>query len=155
MSATVLLFDEARRKRAGGGRTGQRAMILDAIAQGLMADFACWPWVIVDEAIRKAAESLDAGGSFLDAIEASEQIMLNHKTETTGSGQRLKLILQRRERRQQVHFCMAARIINRKINNALQRHHALLRARRIIEGGGSINAALYGALGNSEEASEP
>lgn len=125
-----------------------RATLLDSIAQVLMDDCADSPWWVVSEAIFAAGESLSGGGSFLDAVEAAEKVILAHHT-ARGNRAPIKNITANRRQRQEAFFQLAARIIEDRLKDQTwNKHYALARARRVIEGGGTVGAALHHALGD-------
>lgn len=129
-----------------------RETLLENLSSVLMADHAALPWVVIDEALRAASEALEAGGMFLDAIVACEQVILAQRESETGRNHKLiDTIFRRRERRHQAFFNLAARVIDARLpGNSVHKHYALLRARRVIEGGGTINVALRHALGDDD-----
>lgn len=125
-----------------------RATLLDSIAQVLMHDYVDSPWEVIHEAICAAGEALSGGGSFLDAVEASENIILAHHV-ATGNRPMAESISAQRRQRQDAFFELASRIIEDRLKNQTwNKHYALARARRVIEGGGTVGAALHHALGD-------
>lgn len=146
MSAIIYNFDATRRAPATGNTT-LRDRIKGQIAQAIMEDYGDWPWPVVKQAIEAAGDRIDRDGTLLDAIEASEQVFLDHRAAEAG---KRNLIAQRRQHRREALFRQAARAINGRLHSKgqwLHRHYALLRARRVIERGGTISAALRDALG--------
>lgn len=142
MSAMILPF---KRPAENAHLSTLRATLLDTITQVLMDDCADLPWEIIHEATCAAGEALSAGGSFLDAVEASENTIL-----ATGNRPIPAAITLRRHQRQAAFFQLAARIIDDRLKTKTwNKHYALARARRIIEGGGTIGAALHHALGDN------
>jgi len=151
MSATILPFARPSATLATEKLpTKTRDTLLEAISNVVITDYAYLPWAIIEEALRAASDALDAGGMFLDAIVACDQVLLTSRPGQHGNNHRLlEAIAKRRERRQQAFFNLAARIIDARLqDHSEHKHYALLRARRVIEGGGTINAALYHALGD-------
>lgn len=149
MSATILPFHKPDSRPVITQRmaNSMQARILDDIAQVVLQDYAAWPYVVADEAIRAASEVLASGGSFLDAVEAAENIVISHSPAETR--QLTASLLKRRARRQEAFFNLAARVIEDRLQaKPWDKHYALTRARRVIEGGGTINAALCHALGD-------
>lgn len=125
-----------------------RATLLDTIAQVLMDDYADSPWEVIHEAICAAGEALSDGGSFLDAVEASENIILAHHV-AHGNRPMAEAITSQRRQRQDAFFHLAALIIDDRLKDQTwNKHYALARARRIIEGGGTVGSALHHALGD-------
>lgn len=144
MSAVILPF---KRAALPEHRLSLRGLLLDTIAQSLMADYGHVTWPAVDDAIRAAGEALSAGGSFLDALDASEKIILVH---ASGDNQPiLDALSTQRRQRQAAFFALAARMIDDRLQDKpWNKHYALSRARRVIEGGGTIGVALCHALGD-------
>lgn len=145
MSAVILPF---KRAALPEHRLSLHGLLLDTIAQSLMADYGNVTWPAVDDAIRAAGEALSGGGSFLDALDASEKIILAHAA--GGNAQILAALSAERQQRQAAFFAMAARMIEDRLQQQpWDKHYALSRARRVIEGGGTIGAALHHALGDN------
>lgn len=147
MSAVILPF---KRTALPEHALSLRGLLLDTIAQSLMADYGNVAWPAVDDAIRAAGEALSAGGTFLDALDASEKVILVH---ASGDNQPILAALSmERRQRQAAFFAMAARMIEDRLrDNPWNKHYALSRARRVIEGGGTIGAALHHALGDDPQ----
>ncbi len=149
MPATVIDLNQFRR-RAGlaAVTTSFRDQAKEKIAQVIMQDYSDWPWPVVEQAIAAAKVSLDTDGTFLDAIEASEQVFVDNRRRTDHG--RLALLEERRKHRRDAFFKLASREIKDRLAGKaswLERHYALVRARRVIDGGGTIGAALRHALG--------
>lgn len=137
----VIDLDMARRARAvRPNPTMLRAIVHSATAQSVMEQYADRPWPVVDDAIRVAHEALDGGATILQALAVAEQCISRHKPSCL------------RERHNNAFFAMAARQIRDRLRNRPQvnYHRALIRARRIIEGGGSVGLAIYHALESGE-----
>lgn len=144
MNAVILPF---KRPTDNAHLSTLRATLLDTIAQVLMDDCADLPWEVIHEAICAAGEALSGGGSFLDAVEASEDTILAHHS---GNRPINAAITLRRRERQDAFFQLAARIIEDRLKNQTwNKHYALARARRVIESGGTVGAALHHALGDT------
>lgn len=153
MDAVILPFKRPGRAALCDGSPSPtlRATLLDAIAQAVMQDYATCPWPVIQDAIASAGEALTEGGSFFDAIEASESVILAYHN-IDGNLQLTNAIAKQRRRRQAAFFDQAARVIRDRLRNRhTDVHYALARARRVIEGGGTINAALCHALGDDFE----
>ncbi len=153
MNATILPFARPAATAAVEKLpTKTRDLLMETISNVIVTDYAALPWTIIDEALRAASEALDAHGTFLDAVVACEHVLLTSHPGAQGRNHRLlEAIAKRRERRQQAFFSLAARIIEARLPaHGEHKHYALLRARRVIEGGGTINAALYHALGDDD-----
>jgi len=151
MTATIIDFESIRARTPRAESVVPTVTFRDRvkhdIAQVVMEDYSDWPWPIVQQAIAAAAACLDADGTLLDAVEASEQIFLDHHPIESG---KRDLVAQRRQHRRAALFRQAARTIDERLRGTgkwLQRHYALVRARRVIDRGGTIGAALRAALG--------
>ncbi len=151
MTAIIIDLESVRRRTPRAEpvapATAFRDRVKHDIAQVVMEDYSDWPWPIVQQAIAAAAARLDADGTFLDAVETAEQVFLDHRAAESG---KRDLVVQRRQHRREAFFRQAARTIDDRLRGTgkwLQRHYALVRARRVIDRGGTIGAALRAALG--------
>lgn len=148
MGAVILPFKRPHRSALLANLSVMRAALLDTIAQVLMHDNADSPWEVIHEAICAAGEALHGGGSFLDAVDAAENTLLAHHVACGNRPPAETTNAQRRER-QDALFQIAACIIEHKLKeHTWNKHYALARARRVIEGGGTVGAALHHALGD-------
>lgn len=153
MDAVILPFKRPGRAAMSGGSSSPtlRATLLEAIAQTVTQDYAACPWPVIQDAIACADEALNNGESFFVAVEAAENVVLAHHQHGGNPILAQALAMQRR-RRQDAFFHQAARVIRDRLKNRyVDVHYALARARRVIEGGGTINAALHHALGDDFE----
>ncbi|MCK7495213.1 MAG: hypothetical protein MZW92_32030 [Comamonadaceae bacterium] len=127
-----------------------RAIIKDAIARTITEDYAGLPIVTVSLAIAEANSALDEDGSFADAVEASSVVLRQAMAEAAITVLHAPLW--------EMGYLKAAssRVVAAVLRErwtaehrpAEDYHYALCRARRIIDGGGCINIALYQALGD-------
>lgn len=135
----VIDFDPNRRRRVVADRPKPsmlRAIVHSATAQSVMDQHGTRPWPEVEEAIKTAHQALDAGATIMEALAAADECISRHQPAW------------KREQRNCAFFALAARQIRDRLRGRphINYHRAMVRARRIIEGGGTIGLALYHAL---------
>lgn len=151
MDAVILPFKRPGRALTCSPLPTLHARLIDTIAQTVMQDYAACPWPVIQDAIARADEALNNGESFFEAVEAAENVVLAHH-QRGGNPLLADALAKQRRRRQDAFFHQAARVIRDRLKNRhVDVHYALARARRVIEGGGTINAALHHALGDDFE----
>jgi hypothetical protein len=150
-------------------RAAQRNAAIDrqaekqAVATTICDLFAAWPIAVLERAIAAAHATLDAGGTFLDAMDAAEKILVQTSPrppypqylleQDQRNVERLAAYLRRREARRarlwaSVEQVIEARMLGRRFADIC---NALKRAQRVLEGGGTSGLAVYHALAPYED----
>lgn len=155
MSATILHFDEHRRRAQQ--RCGE-AMILsikDSVTQTIMHDYMHLPLATVALAIHAANQAIDLGGGLVGAVIASEDIIQTRCPGAVAIGtqgtQRLEIFLNSlHQHRVSAFLSLVGRQLQYLLSGRPQQeyHLAMVRARRVLDCGGTICAAMYHALGD-------
>ncbi len=137
MSATVVdLFSYRSQRNLQGTK--------DSVTQVIMENFKQHRVFAIAEGIGAANRVLDGGGSFLDAMDAAEKAILIADEKVTLDWAALKkaMAIVRRERLDPV---LRARMAGRPDDQVTA---ALERAHRVLDGGGTMGAAMWHALGD-------
>lgn len=133
-----------------------RDAIKDVLSQEAMREYASAPIEALTQAIEASNRIIDAGGTFMEAMEAIEAIVQDHqriKAVAIEEERNAKLIEVFHRRRGRLTDAMLS-LVNRHIRDRLTHrtemdiHYAILRARRVLEGGGTLGCALYHAIGH-------
>lgn len=136
-----------------------RDAIKDVITQEAMREYVTVPADIVKQAVEASNRIIDAGGTFMEAMEMVEAIVEDGRRqieqpqlniESLYNAERLAIFYRRRDRLTEAMIGL----VNRHIRDRLQGHsdidihYAIVRARRVLDGGGTLGCALYHAIGH-------
>jgi hypothetical protein len=138
MSATVVdLTTHRRNKRDLPG-------VKDSVAQVIMENFRQHKVFAIAEGIGVANRVIDGGGSFLDAIDAAEKAILiaDEKVALDWATLKNEMTIVRRERLEPI---LRERMAGRPDDQVTA---ALECAHRVLDGGGTMGAAMWRALGD-------
>lgn len=146
MSATVVdLATHRRNKRDLPG-------VKDSVAQVIMEHFKQHPVADIAAGIHAANRVIDGGGSFLAAMDSAEKTiqMAAACRVPDQNAVRLALFHKRRERRIAVFMELAECVLRMRLGGRPESEitAALDRARRVLNGGGTLCVAMYHALGD-------
>jgi hypothetical protein len=138
MTATVV--DLSTHRRFKRDLTG----VKDSVTQVIMENFRQHKVFAVAEGIGAANRVIDGGGSFLDAMDAAEKAILiaGEKVVLDWGALKKAMAIIRRERLDPI---LRARMAGRPEDQVAA---ALARAHRVLDGGGTMGAAMWGALGD-------
>lgn len=133
-----------------------RDAIKDVITQEAMREYAAATVDALKQAIEASNRIIDAGGTFMEAMEAIEAIVQDHQIinaatlEEQRNAKRLDVFNRRRDRLTEAMLSLVNRHIRDRLTHRtdMDVHYAILRARRVLEGGGTLGCALYHALGH-------
>lgn len=155
MSAIISL-DAFRLKR---GKPSLRDQLEDAIATHLRQTYPQYPWMAHWDAIDVARTLLDRGGSVLDAREAAEQALLLRYRPSSETDWQTEQDIANEWRL--INYKLRCSIVEAQLTKAMREirtnlkdrpmaeiFDAMQRARRVLDGGGTVDAAVYQALKN-------
>lgn len=133
-----------------------RDAIKDVLTQEAMREYACAPVEALKQAIEASNRIIDAGGTFMEAMEAIEAIVQDHQRitavaiEEERNAKRLEVFYRRRDRLTEAMLSLVNRHIRDRLAHRtdMDIHYAILRARRVLDGGGTLGCALYHAIGH-------
>lgn len=150
MTAAVINLDTYRQRRqlpATAIQRSGREIIKEAIRQTLMEDFATLPISTLCAAAQEAAHVVDTGGTFAEAVEAACLVI---RTGAIGSvpGSFARLLSAECAFLRKARLNVVAGVLRARGLKGFEYHQAMVIARRIVEGGGTITTALYQALGD-------
>lgn len=150
MTAAVINLNTYRQRRqppATNTPRDGREIIKDAIRQTLMEDFGTLPLSTIACAIQESARVIDTGGTFAEAVEASCLVI---RTGYIGAvpGSFAKLLSAECAFLRKSRLNVVAGVLRTRGLKGFEYHQAMVIARRIIDGGGTITIALYQALGD-------
>ena len=115
-----------------------RALIVDAISQLIMEDFASLPLPTITLAIQECSRVMHNGGCFIDAFQAASDVL---RRALQGSPFLWELALLRKAR-----IAVVESVIRKRLP-AAEYQESLMRAKRVVQGGGCISVAIYQAMG--------
>jgi hypothetical protein len=138
MTATVV--DLSTHRRFKRDLTG----VKDSVAQVIMENFRQHRVFAIAEGIGAANRVIDGGGSFIEAVDAAEKAILiaDEKVPLDWAALKKAMAIVRRERLDPV---LRARMAGRPEDQIIA---ALARAHRVLDGGGTMGAAMWRALGD-------
>lgn len=152
----ILSLDSFRRKR---GKPCLRDQLEDAIATYLRSTYPHYPWMAHMDATDVARAMLDQGGSLTDAREAAEQSMLLRYQPSSEDDRQTATDIANEWR--SINYKLRTSLIEAQMTKVMREikprlrdkplaviFEAQERARRVLEGGGTISAAVYRALKN-------
>lgn len=133
----------------------RRGDLPDAFRQSIMADHDRVPFMVLAKAIAAAETAYKHGLDFVGVFEAASEVVADY---ATGLNDARAVVLHERNRGRlqrwrarafqyrlsRVHDHVRARMCGM---SDLSVHYAMVRARRVLEGGGTVPAAIYHALG--------
>ena len=123
----------------------------ESLTRCIEHDYAEYAPDILDQAIAAGHCVLNRYGTFIEAMNASEAFLrcYGHGADCFRNSSRLTNYLEVREEFVSRLFYVVVKEVRAAIPNspALEAHQAMVRARRVLEGGGSIGVAIYHALG--------
>ncbi len=115
-----------------------RALIVDALSQLIMEDFASLPLPTITLAIQECSRVMHNGGCFMDAFEAAADVL---RRALRGSPFLWEVALLKKAR-----MAVVEAVIRKRLP-AAEYQNALMRAQRVVNGGGCISVAIYQAMG--------
>lgn len=132
-----------------------RDAIKEVLTQEAMREYAAVPLDVLKQAIDASNRIVDAGGTFMEAMEAIEEIVqVNQKMqaltlEEQRNAKRIEVFYRRRDRLTEAMLSLVNRHIRDRLTHRTDTdiHYAILRARRVLEGGGTLGCALNQAIG--------
>lgn len=133
-----------------------RDAIKDVLTQEAMREYASAPVEALKQAIEASNRIIDAGGTFMESMEAIEAIVQDHQRiravalEEERNTKRLEVFHRRRDRLTEAMLSLVNRHIRDRLahRSDMDIHYAILRARRVLDGGGTLGCALYHAIGH-------
>lgn len=157
MNAAIVDLREYRSRHTEPNREARlrrsREIIKEAIIRTLVEDYTGLPLVTIAAAIADVVKVLDDGGSLADAVESSAIILRQARTQSSpvNNPTIIQPFLWELKYLKNARFRVAAALIcDHWRRYGLPRDDyegAIRRARRIIDGGGTIATALYQAIG--------
>ncbi len=116
-----------------------RALIVDALTRLIMEDFASLPLPTITLAIQECSRVMHDGGCFIDAFEAAADVL---RRALRGSPFLWEVALLKKAR-----MAVVEAVIRKRLQ-AAEYQEALMRAKRVVQGGGCISVAIYQAIGD-------
>ncbi len=115
-----------------------RALIVDALSQLIMEDFASLPLPTITLSIQECSRVMHNGGCFMDAFEAAADVL---RRALRGSPFLWEVGFLKKAR-----MAIVAAVLRKRLP-AAEYQDALMRAQRVVNGGGCISVAIYQAMG--------